>query len=514
MLMKCAASLVVLTAAIHRTALVFAVVAGFLAGTVSISHAQCTASFSQDIGSSMTDSAGSWRTYSGNCSGTPNCEHYFDLSIPAGASFDVSLCGQGGSASWDTTLGVYGGPSFATEHWCDDDSCSSAGPSEISLIANVAGTYRIRIGGFNGVNGPYTIAYRWDSGASLISACVDGDADSYCNDVDCDDSSAAVFPGQIESCDGLDNNCDGQIDEGYDNDGDGWTTCGGDCDDSSAAVFPGQIEACDGLDNNCSGNADDVGDPDGDGYTSCAGDCDSTNSSVYPGAVEDCNSVDDNCDGTIDDGFDQDADGWTSCGGDCNDSNPSVSPDALEQCNAIDDDCDSQIDEEFDQDGDGVTTCSGDCDDNNNLINPGATEVCDGVDDDCNGTVDDAYDGDGDGHSPCAGDCDDSSSESYPGALELCDGLDNDCNGVIDDDCPQGDDDDDTGSATTLTVFNDTQRDLVSATWTDSLGGGLICAELAVGASCTTPMEPGDFTVGVWTTLEGLADFPTNYAGC
>ena len=47
----------------------------------------------------------------------------------------------------------------------------------------------------------------------------------------------------------LDNNCDGSVDEGFDGDGDGYTTCGGDCAPGDAAVNPGAAEVCDGVDN-------------------------------------------------------------------------------------------------------------------------------------------------------------------------------------------------------------------------------------------------------------------------
>ncbi len=47
-----------------------------------------------------------------------------------------------------------------------------------------------------------------------ICFCQDQDKDGTCSGLDCDDSSAAVYPGHEELCDGLDNDCDGETDEG------------------------------------------------------------------------------------------------------------------------------------------------------------------------------------------------------------------------------------------------------------------------------------------------------------
>ena len=95
---------------------------------------------------------------------------------------------------------------------------------------------------------------------------------------DCDDQNADVFPGAEEVCDGVDNDCDDNIDEGVqttfyaDNDGDGFgdasnsvTACSapegfvtndGDCNDDNASIRPGAIEACDGVDNDCDDDTD------------------------------------------------------------------------------------------------------------------------------------------------------------------------------------------------------------------------------------------------------------------
>ena len=161
---------------------------------------------------------------------------------------------------------------------------------------------------------------------------------------DCDDTDAAISPNQLESCDGVDNDCDGATDEDAtdalttyaDADGDtygdpasGSVDCApdpsrvdnaDDCDDADANVSPGAVEVCDGVDNDCSGEADDdatdavtvYADADGDTYgdpatatLGCADegaangdDCDDDAPDVNPAAEEVCgDGVDNNCDG-------------------------------------------------------------------------------------------------------------------------------------------------------------------------------------------------------------------------
>ncbi|MBI4169707.1 MAG: putative metal-binding motif-containing protein [Acidobacteria bacterium] len=219
-----------------------------------------------------------------------------------------------------------------------------------------------------GVYGSYDLRVAFSGGGT------DSDLDGYPSTNDCDDANPAIHPGATEVCNAADDDCDTLVDEGFDRDGDGFTTCGGDCNDANPAI--------------------------------------------RPGAVEVCNNIDDDCDGVIDEGFDRDGDGFAPCGGDCDDANPAVHPAAAEACNSIDDDCDTLTDEGFDADGDGFTTCQGDCDDTSSAVHPGAAEVCNGVDDDCDTEIDEGFnvDTDGDGLRDCLDPDDD--NDGVPDALD------------------------------------------------------------------------------------------------
>ena len=83
-------------------------------------------------------------------------------------------------------------------------------------------------------------------------------------DNDCDDKIDEENGPETEKCDGADNDCDGDNDEGFDVDGDKWTTCGTssfqqgtfDCDVDRKEVYPEAPEACDNLDNDCDAKVD------------------------------------------------------------------------------------------------------------------------------------------------------------------------------------------------------------------------------------------------------------------
>jgi len=405
------------------------------------------------------------------------------------------------------------------------------------------------------------------SGCS-IPTCTDNDSDGYGNpassvcshpELDCIDSNAAVNPGATEVCDGVDNDCDGQIDESLtppaaDNQNgicsgavktcngvSGWVN-----DYSSVPSYQAEESNCDNKDNDCDGTVDEgynVGDSCTNGVGACqvqgtlvcaqnqlGATCNAT-----PGTptAEVCNGVDDDCDGIVDEGI---FDTPTSCGiGECAakglltcaygspvDTCKAGTP-ATEICDNKDNNCNGSIDDDIaprsteNQNGlcsGNVETCSAGewrsgtknylpvdevCDSSNldencsgesnegckcengdtqacgvssvgacsmgtqtcadgawgscvGSINP-TTEVCDGVDNDCDGQIDegvtttfyhdadlDGYGNDKDSTEACSApvgdvdngrDCDDSDPAIHPGATEICDNqVDEDCDGI------------------------------------------------------------------------------------
>ena len=280
---------------------------------------------------------------------------------------------------------------------------------------------------------------------------VDADGDGVDETLDCDDTNSSVYPGNAETpYNGVDDDCDETTpDDDLDEDG---FVAADDCDDADPAVNPDAVESCNDLDDDCNGAIDDaVGDSwypdvDGDGYgdaalgvVSCdcatgyvadATDCDDRDADVNPGASELCNEVDDDCDGDVDEDVEEtfyaDADGdgagdpgvstlgcepsagFVDNDDDCDDTDAAVGPNATEVCNEIDDDCDGTIDED---DAADAPTWYEDAD-GDAYGNPDSTSVsCEadagwvGNDDDCDDTYADLnpdttwwVDSDGDGY--------------------------------------------------------------------------------------------------------------------
>lgn len=319
-----------------------------------------------------------------------------------------------------------------------------------------------------------------------FAACAglpDSDGDGWADGSDCDPLDASVNPGMTEICDGIDNDCDGLIDEGVlfvqyrdldlDGFGDfnnsliecellpGYSQQGGDCDDTNSDIYPGAEDICgDGIDSNCDGDDCDIQDSDFDGIT----DTDETFWGTDP-FNEDSDS-----DG-IADGFeyvnltfpvDSDGDGLINALDDDDDNDGILTYDEL---------FDAAIyGEIYDADSDGLYNWLDTNSDGDLLLD--ADEY--GFDLDFDGLPDyiDAdspevvVDLDGDGYSENQGDCNDSNSGIYPGALEVCDTIDNDCDGIVDELCGDSDGDglidlDELNIGTNMSVY-DTDGDGLS----------------------------------------------------
>jgi hypothetical protein len=249
-----------------------------------------------------------------------------------------------------------------------------------------------------------------------------------CSDTAVNRPSCTLCAPPVEThCDGIDNNCNGQIDEGLRN------ACG--------SCGPAPMEICDGIDNDCDGLVDEGG---------VCGSC-------RP-SPEICDGIDNDCDGMVDEMLTRPcgravgrctfgvetctAGRWGGCTG--------IGP-TDEVCNGIDDDCDGVIDGLTRPCGSSVGACrtgtqvctagswSSAC---LGEVRPSA-EVCDGIDNDCDGSVDES---DPMLDRPCG----ESVAPCVPGRIacvggtltcmgavgpteEVCDGVDNDCDGAIDD---------------------------------------------------------------------------------
>jgi Putative metal-binding motif len=276
--------------------------------------------------------------------------------------------------------------------------------------------------------------------------------------------------GGIERCDGLDNDCDGTVDNGPDISLKSPKTCGT-CDNNCYATLlncdaktitciespsPGKTPGtC-----KCGGCAADYYDPDKDGI------CEYYCVKADPNATTDatCDHLDDDCDGVKDEDVDlcSSTDNCGKCGGKCFSlhSTPVCVHTGTDPCGPANTQCQLKACDctgpghcWWDLDKSYATGCEYQCD-----LTHGGVEVCgDGLDNDCDGKIDEADDLSGDpaiGVS-CFGDPDgECGTQAHAGitqcignkvscvgpsvlhqgeVLETCNGKDDDCNGKVDD---------------------------------------------------------------------------------
>ncbi|MBK8256848.1 MAG: hypothetical protein IPK82_29770 [Polyangiaceae bacterium] len=421
--------------------------------------------------------------------------------------------GAGGTGGSTTSAGGTGGSCGATEVCGDgiDNDCD--GQTDEDCICNKEGETKS--------------CYEGPAGTEGVGACKAGTATCQA-DLTLGPCEGAVLPAE-EICDGVDNDCNGSVDDNTTDTGGSCNTgLQGECADGTVVCEAGNTtcmqnvqasaELCDNLDNDCNGTVDDA-------TTDTGGNCDTglmgvcaagTDTCVngliecaqnVMGDVETCDALDNDCDGAVDNGNPGGdvacntglqgacSAGTTACTAGAIVCNQNVMS-AAETCDAIDNDCDGAVDNGNPGGGGACNTgLQGVCAAGTNACINGAVacvqnmmpsaETCDGVDQDCDGTVDNGNPG---GAVACntglQGICSAGTTACTNGAIvcnqnlmagaEMCDGLDNDCNGAVDNGNPGG------GAA-----CNTGLQGICAAGTTACTGGAVVCNQNQMAAAET-----------------------------
>jgi hypothetical protein len=324
---------------------------------------------------------------------------------------------------------------------CSDDDSLCEGAANCSFPSE---RYKFRTRGRDKAGNPGEWKY------ITFTHCTDLDKDGFCWETgDCDDSNPNISPGANETCNGIDDNCDGKIDEGFFINGTGMgSPCGtGACEGVWVCNENGTGSYCNAnhtqgeLLEICENNIDD----------DCDGKVDETEEVVNSSTVKGCFCRDgDKKECGIETGECRKGEmtcvngSWSECAG-------KVDP-VLEICgDGKDNDCDGTIDEDIEtvngetalacvcQEGKkkvcgsnrgacktGYRTCrNGKWSDCKGDIKP-KEEVCNGIDDDCDGITDNIFGKNSVEETRCR--CFDGGTA----AKEVCNNIDDDCDGKID----------------------------------------------------------------------------------
>jgi hypothetical protein len=237
----------------------------------------------------------------------------------------------------------------------DSTDCDDTNPAIHPTLTDICNAIDDNCNGITDEDAIFT-TYYLDNDGDLFGDMLNDSTSCYTlpgyieNSDDCNDLNGEINPLMSELCNGIDDNCNTDIDEGLtiytlfaDTDGDtygdpdiavdtcieaiiGYVNNSLDCNDTIATIYPGATELCNYLDDDCDGLADEnltyilsYQDNDGDdfgnplidslscelptGYVVDNADCDDTNPTIYPGAEEVLNGLDDDCDQIADEGL-------------------------------------------------------------------------------------------------------------------------------------------------------------------------------------------------------------------